>query len=1498
MRKALLLVLSFTILVNLKTLACSPYGTPIVTNTVVGNNLNISVTSTSGWACCYHYQLELICNEANFTGVANYGFGTSNANSPTLCKPNASNIAYPVYSIDISQLCPGVTYKFQLREKHTGYAYWSNWSAINTFTITGPAYSVDVAANQTLLCPPDCAELTATAANACGAVNYTWNPAVGTGANQTVCPTVTTTYSVTGTMIVPFCPIAITSSASVSIGIQPVAVAGEAALSPQQICSGQNTTLTLTGHTGNIEWQSSASPGGPFVDIPGATTAVYATGPITQNTFFRAYVSTCTDEYSNVINVQVFDIPTAAFTSADVCLGQTMNFTDQSIDNISVTGWNWSFGDGSNSIQQNPSHLYSAPGNYTVTLEAINLNNCPNTTSTTVTVFPIPAASFTFNTVCEDQLSEMLSTSVVAGPSTITGYAWDINENGVVDYTTDNITHNFNGFGNYNVSLTVTADGGCVNTFSDVIPVFPLPNVQFTATPLCLGEETTFTDQTTVPAGGSPVSWQWIFGDGNGDNLQNTTHTYANPNTYSVELIVESDNGCFASAVQDVDIFALPVAGINVNNECFYDPLNFQNGSSGNATAFQWSFGDGNASNLENPAHQYVSAGIYQVALIVYTLEGCTDTIVQNVTAYAQPQANFSVDPSCVNSGNQFTDNSTINTVDGDQITGYSWSFGDGNTSAVASPSHTYDNEGVYNVNFLVTSNYGCINVFNSTATVWPLPESNFSLVDVCLGESVEFSDLSQVSNINTANSINSWNWNFGEGGTSNQQNPIYTYNAAGTYNATLTVTTTNGCSDLTTLPVTVFPIPAASFTFNTVCEDQLSEMLSTSVVAGPSTITGYAWDINENGVVDYTTDNITHNFNGFGNYNVSLTVTADGGCVNTFSDVIPVFPLPNVQFTATPLCLGEETTFTDQTTVPAGGSPVSWQWIFGDGNGDNLQNTTHTYANPNTYSVELIVESDNGCFASAVQDVDIFALPVAGINVNNECFYDPLNFQNGSSGNATAFQWSFGDGNASNLENPAHQYVSAGIYQVALIVYTLEGCTDTIVQNVTAYAQPQANFSVDPSCVNSGNQFTDNSTINTVDGDQITGYSWSFGDGNTSAVASPSHTYDNEGVYNVNFLVTSNYGCINVFNSTATVWPLPESNFSLVDVCLGESVEFSDLSQVSNINTANSINSWNWNFGEGGTSNQQNPIYTYNAAGTYNATLTVTTTNGCSDLTTLPVTVHPTPVVSFIGQSLDGCSPICPSFTSTSTVDGPSTISNYNWILSNGMNQNSSDSEYIECLENSSSETITLGLTLIVTSDQGCTASYTEPNYINIYHYPIAEFYYTPNNLTSLNPEVEFINTSSYSNFYSWTFGNIGSSFETNPGFVFPDIGQETYEVTLIASTSLGCTDTAFAEVFIEGIIIFYVPNTFTPDQDVYNEVFSPIFTSGFDPFDYHLTIFNRWGEIVFESFDHTQGWNGTYGVGSNRIAEEGTYTWKIEFKELMSDKRHQHHGHVYLLK
>lgn len=1056
---------------------CTPYGTPLVNYNIVGNDLNITVTSTTSWSCSYEFELELICASANFTGNAQY----QRPQTPTINKPNPSNLNYPVYTIDISTLCPGVQYKFRVREKQTNYSYWSNWSAVSTFTVPGPPYSVGVSATQTTLCPPDCTDLTATSQNACGPVTYTWNPNIGTGANQTVCPTAETTYTVTGSVNVPACPIPITETASVTISIEPPAVAGTASIDQPQICSGETVTLSLAGYTGDIEWQSSNSPSGPFTSIPGATTDVYTTGPLTQDTYFQAYVSTCTDEYSNVVSVDVFDAPTADFDYDDVCMGEVMDFTDQSTDNISVDSWSWDFGDGNTSNQQNPSHNFAAPGDYTVTLEVDNPNACSNVISQQVTVFPIPVASFTFTEVCEDQLTALNSTSTVDAPSTITGYEWDINENGTIDYTNQNETHNFNGFGNYNVGLNVISDAGCSNSISNAIDVYPLPVIDFDVNPLCFGGATDFTDQTTIPAGG------------------------------------------------------------------------------------------------------------------------------------------------------------TIN----------------------------------------------------------------------------------------------------------------------------------------------------------------------------------------------------------------------------------------------------------------------SWQWDFGDGNGDNIQNPTHTYTNPDTYNIELTVETDNGCIDNEIQSVNIFPLPVADFTVNNECFYDELDFQNNSSANASVFEWDFGDGNIANTENPNHQYNSAGIYAVTLIVNTADACPDTITQNVTAYAQPTADFSVDPACLNENNTFIDNSQITPVDGDQVTGFSWDFDDGNTSTDASPNHIYSGEGVYDVSLTVTSNYGCEDSYTSNATVWPLPEVDFDPTDVCLGENTQFNDLSDVSNTSTNNSLASWDWDFGEGGSSTDQNPQYTYTDPGTFNATLDVTTNNGCTGSTILPVIVHPTPVASFDGSDLSGCSPTCPEVFSTSTVNAPSNIVNYDWSITNGVNINSEDDSFTECLENNSNSTMSYGVSLTVTTEQGCSATSEEPDFINVYHNPIAEFSYQPDEVTVLDPTVNFNNTSYYANNYSWNFGeDMGSSTETNPTVVYPEIGEQTYDVMLAVSTEMGCVDTTYGMVEVKDRIVFFVPNTFTPDNDNFNEKFQPVFVSGFDPYDFHLSIYNRWGELLFESYDHTVGWDGTYGGSDNQIIKDGTYIWKIEFKELMSDKRHIHQGHVNILR
>jgi gliding motility-associated-like protein len=278
----------------------------------------------------------------------------------------------------------------------------------------------------------------------------------------------------------------------------------------------------------------------------------------------------------------------------------------------------------------------------------------------------------------------------------------------------------------------------------------------------------------------------------------------------------------------------------------------------------------------------------------------------------------------------------------------------------------------------------------------------------------------------------------------------------------------------------------------------------------------------------------------------------------------------------------------------------------------------------------------------------------------------------------------------------------------------------------------------------------------------------------------------------------------------------------------------------------------------------------------------------------TATVIVYPDPVASFVGQNLVGCSPICPEITSTSIAGAGSTITNYSWQF-NGQTISTQNAMYTDCFENNSSSTLSINVTLTITTDKGCTASHSEPNFIQVGPKPRADFYYLPENPNVLESTVDFRNTSVNGDIYSWTFDALGGSNETNPSFTFPDEGNKDYLVQLVVSTNEGCRDTAYAIINIADRIVFYVPNSFTPDGDKFNETFTPVFTSGFDPMDYNLILFNRWGEIIFESNNAKVGWDGTYG---GKPVKDGTYVWKIEFKETMSDKRHIHTGHVNLLR
>ena len=268
-------------------------------------------------------------------------------------------------------------------------------------------------------------------------------------------------------------------------------------------------------------------------------------------------------------------------------------------------------------------------------------------------------------------------------------------------------------------------------------------------------------------------------------------------------------------------------------------------------------------------------------------------------------------------------------------------------------------------------------------------------------------------------------------------------------------------------------------------------------------------------------------------------------------------------------------------------------------------------------------------------------------------------------------------------------------------------------------------------------------------------------------------------------------------------------------------------------------------------------------------------------------VTVNPLPVIAFMGDDLYGCEPHTVNFTNQSTEQF-----NCVWDFGDGNSVNNCGP-----VSNTYTGAGTYDVTLTVTSIDGCTSTATYTDYVEVAPYPVAAFTYAPNDINIMDTEVEFTNNSIYADSYEWNFGDLTpNSFDTDPTHVFPDQGGGNYTVTLLAISNAGCTDTAQVVIIVDDVLIFYVPNIFTPDGNSVNNEFLPIFSGGLDIYDYHLTIFNRWGEIVFESYNVAGGWNGHYGNGG--LVVDGVYVWQLEFGETMSDKKHKHRGHVTVLK
>ena len=287
---------------------------------------------------------------------------------------------------------------------------------------------------------------------------------------------------------------------------------------------------------------------------------------------------------------------------------------------------------------------------------------------------------------------------------------------------------------------------------------------------------------------------------------------------------------------------------------------------------------------------------------------------------------------------------------------------------------------------------------------------------------------------------------------------------------------------------------------------------------------------------------------------------------------------------------------------------------------------------------------------------------------------------------------------------------------------------------------------------------------------------------------------------------------------------------------------------------------------------------------------VTVTNDFGCVSSDSLDIVVHPLPNISFSSDSLKGCTPFETDFTIVSDVELVST----DWFFGDG---DVIIGSTILTISHTYLSSGIFDVMVNVVDINGCTNSSTIINYITAEDQPVARFSMNPPSVFTNDTEVHFSNESLFASDYIWNFGDGTEETDImNPVHFFPDeVGDVFYPVELKAYNLSGCVDSVTLYMNVKGIILFYIPNTFTPDGDQFNETFQPVFESGFDPFDFHLMIFNRWGEIIFESYDASRGWNGTYG---GEIVQDGGYVWQIDFKEMYTDKRYIHKGHVTVIK
>jgi gliding motility-associated-like protein len=1324
-------------------------------------------------------------------------------------------------------------------------------------------------------------------------------------------------------------------------------------VAPDSACVGAPVTFTNTSNPlpGNSLWKY--GDGKSSTAYNGQDT-FYTTG--TYNVTLINSYGTCTDSFSKPI--QVLNPPKAAFTAVgntNSCSAPfTVQFQNQSTNSNS---WTWNFGDNTtNSNAQNPVHTYTTYGQFTVTLIASNASGCGDQVIKTFYVNVLKPAIRITNLPtygCAPVVFTPTYADTVADG--IANLSWNYGDG----FTFTGLTppsHTYMA-GKYLMQVTLTTTGGCTATYMDSIKVGTIkPTPQFLASPdtVCRSTPVSFYDQS----GGNPNQWLWEFGDGGTSTVENPTYQYTRSGTFTVTLIAYN-NGCQDSIVKkNYVVVNPPFAKFGYSFGCGKNQVIFSDSSTG-ADTWKWDFGDGSGysappGQANPPPHSYATMGNYTVRLIVHNnTYNCTDTSYQTVVFNAAPTLIIeSPAPICKNQVVQF------GTLNYSMVKTFTFDFGDGSPTYTGggSAQHTYKVPGNYTTSLVMQLLNGC-SVTDAKNFSVNGPTAGFTVDSTvsCSPFNAIFKDTSKTDG---RNAIAKWEWNFGDGSPISNT-PSHYYASAGVYSTSLKVTDASGCADSAFKPnYVVVSIIHANFTGpDSSCPKAILQFRDSSF--GGFNPTSF-WDFGNGDTSTALNPSISYTTSGL--FPVKHRVTDQYGCSATFTDTVVInspvasFRMSDSITSCPPLQVLFTFTgsyyhsliwnFDGSTIVQDSLAPRHIYTI------PNLYTPTLTVVSPGG----CIAKAQDTITVNGPHLNSYNYTPIQG------CDSMTVFFSVGTNDKILRYTWNFGDGSkldSTVTDTVSHFYRAPAnfrdVYIPSVTLTNDSNCSVTYtIPDTIVVVDIKANFGISRTvgCVDNLLLFSDSTLTN----GQIAKYIWDFGDGQVDSglVTQPSHVYTSQANYTVTLKIRTQNNCVASVSKSLKVVNSPSIDIdSALSQCVPASINFKGVIIVPDTSAL----TWSWNFFNGNTATGQfPPTQLYPKAGQYSVQAVAVNSSGCTDTANHTFDIYPLPAV-FAGKDTTIClgdslllmasgastytwlppassslsCPVCantiatPRISTTYIVNGISTFGcQAKDTIHVTVNQpvkvsvNPADSV---CL-GQSAQLMASGAALYAWSPAG---SLSNPTVANPLATPPASTTYQV--IGSDNHycfyDTQYVNVTVF-NYPSVNVGSdatilVGSSYQIN-GAGSPDIisinwtpvtglsctnclnplasPQNTTDYIVDVVNSGGCkaSDSIKITVICNDNNIF-VPNTFSPNGDGVNDIFY-VRGKGLNTIP-SMTIYNRWGQIVFQKKDFapndpSAGWDGMI---NGKKAPMDVYIYTIE---IICDNSTlvPYHGNVALIR